>query len=45
MPGSIYGGQVTVDTAQQHPEISEILFKQAAEEAAKRFQDYKKMAE
>ena len=31
--------------AQQHPEISEILFKQAAAEAAKRFQDYKKMAE
>ena len=31
--------------AQQHPEISEILFKQAAREAAKRFQDYKKMAE
>ena len=31
--------------AQQHPEISEILFKQAAVEAAKRFQDYKKMAE
>jgi pyruvate-ferredoxin/flavodoxin oxidoreductase len=31
--------------AQQHPEISEVLFKQAADEAAKRFRDYKKMAE
>jgi len=30
---------------QQHPEIAKVLFQQAAEEAKKRFQDFKKLAE
>ena len=30
---------------QQYPDIAKVLFQQAAEEAKKRFQDFKKLAE